>query len=182
MRQPKLPGFASSGLTASTLTVLLPAPPDTDVDIVAESPKGMESPTMNPVFFVPATDVNAVANTDMSRHPPERVAETMSERVPIASMVWTKLPVRLACAIGSGVPTEMRLNAFGGRALVNTDELTVCATEEESATNELTSNGLVSTACCCNRAVTEARSSYEPKVICELALMLNPSTFVSYDK
>src|SRR5262249_41680861 len=154
-----LPGLASSGLMASTFTLEPPEPPDTEVETVAESPNGIESPTRKPVFFTPVSVVNAVAKIDASRHPVDRVADRMSERSPFASMLCTKLPVRLARPNGSGAPTEMRLKAFGGRALVNIDVLIALVIDAERSTNELTSNGLVVSVCCCRRAVTDARSS-----------------------
>src|SRR5262249_39538361 len=114
---------------------------------------------MKPVFFVPERSLNAVAKSATSRHPPDKLADTIFERTPVASMVCTKLPVRLARANGSGEPTEMRLKAFGGRALVNTDGLIALATDAERSTNELTSNGFVVSVCSCSREVTDARSS-----------------------
>src|SRR5262245_58621173 len=147
----------SSGLEASTFTLLPPVPPDAEVVTVAEPPIGIDTTTMNPVFCAPERSLNAVAKIAASRHPADKVADRMFERSPAASMVCTKLPVRLARANGSGEPTEMRLRAFGGRALVNTDALIAFATDSERSANEVTSNGFVVSVCSCCRAVTDAR-------------------------
>src|SRR5262245_3371406 len=119
----------------------------------------METPTMKPVFFTPERSLNAVAKIDASRQPADRVADTIFARSPVASMVWIKLPVRLARANGSGEPTEMRLRAFGGRALGKSTVLIALVIDAETSSNEPTSNGFLVNACCCNCAVTDARSS-----------------------
>ena len=52
--------------------------------VVAPPPIGIETPSMNPVFFVPERSLNAVAKIAASRHPPDKVADTMFERSPAA--------------------------------------------------------------------------------------------------
>src|SRR5450631_2190117 len=101
------------------MTLVPPVPPDTDVDAVAESPIGIESPTRKPVFFWPSTVVKAVAKRDAWwGRANDKVAVTMFDRLPVASLLWIKLALKLALSKGSGTPTDIRLSALGGCALV----------------------------------------------------------------
>ena len=58
-----------------------------EVDAVTESPIGMDSPTRKPVFFCPPTVVKALAKTDAQSKLTDSVAVTISERIPVASVV-----------------------------------------------------------------------------------------------
>src|SRR5882672_12504086 len=158
-----------SGLVTWVMTLVPPVPPDTDDDASAKSPNGNDSPTRKPVFFWPPMVVKAVAKKEAwCGKPNDKVAVTVFELVPSASVLWMKLALRLALSKGSGTPAEIRLSALGGCALVRNDAA-AALTDEESFWYALMPNGSVDV--CCKFAVTDARSLNEPNAICELALI-----------